>query len=159
LHLVGCLHRCTGDARSHKHEVYDKICLKKYNFDIRAFVGFTAWMKKFFLSNSELLLPIECWCWELPLHLIALSDTNTRLDSPARQNGPSQRHLTTHNTHKRHPCLRPNSNPQSQQASGRKTHGLARAATEMGWNTFIPVHLWNRKFWRANRLAAVYKIM
>jgi hypothetical protein len=31
MNLVGCLHRCTGDARSHKHQVQNEQCkLKKF---------------------------------------------------------------------------------------------------------------------------------
>jgi len=40
--------------------------------------------------------------------------------------------LTTHNTHNRHPRPRWDSKPQSQQASGRRSYALDRAATGTG---------------------------
>jgi hypothetical protein len=48
-------------------------------------------------------------------------------------------YLTTHNTHKKHPFFRWDSNPQSQQASGRTPTPLDHAATgigdfDNGWN-------------------------
>ena len=46
-------------------------------------------------------------------------------------------YLTTHNTHNKHPCPRRDSNPQSQQASGRRPTPLDRAVAGTGRQLLI----------------------
>ena len=50
----------------------------------------------------------------------SVTNTHTRWNSPGRGIGLSQRRLTTHNSHKIHPCPRQTSNPRSKPASSRK---------------------------------------
>jgi len=68
----------------------------------------------------------------------------TLYESSARRGNLTWQNTTL--TRDRHPCPRPDSNPQSKQASGRKTHALDRAANgidrhkEILWYIFISVN-------------------
>ena len=78
------------------------------------------------LSYSGLSLRIHSMCRGLFLHLITFKDTQTphTLCRTSLDEGSASRrdfYRTTHNTTDRHPCHRWDSNPQSQQATGRRT--------------------------------------
>jgi len=52
-------------------------------------------------------------------------------------------YMTKHNFHKRHPWLRWDSNPRSQEASGhgdRKWHIFSRYMPSMGWTSTLSLH-------------------
>ena len=59
----------------------------------------------------------------------------TPLDEWSARRG--DRYLTTHNTHKRHPCPRRYSNPQSQYLSVSQTHALDSATIGIGSDVFV----------------------
>ena len=90
-------------------------------FDTFILIDGISWM--FFLL-VQLLLPAHCTYRGLLLHLITLYNTDRQSvelvwtrDRPVAETAT----CTTHNTHKRHTSMPPlDSNPQSQQASGRR---------------------------------------
>ena len=67
--------------------------------------------KTFFLSYSDLFLPIHCRCRRLLLHVITLNDTHTHIPgrTPLDEGSAHRRHvyLTTHNIHKRQTSMPP----------------------------------------------------
>jgi hypothetical protein len=80
----------------------------------------------FFLSLSDLFHPLtmgaDSSCCILPHSVVTHTRTHSRYDPSGRGIGPSQRPQpdSTHHSHGRHPCLRRESNPQFQQASGHR---------------------------------------
>jgi len=80
-----------------------------------------------FISYSDLFLPAHRGCGGLVLHLITPKHTYTHAcawwDSSGQEISSSQRSLLVQHTivtRDRHQCLRRDSNPKSQQASGRR---------------------------------------
>ena len=83
---------------------------------------------------------LSCRCRGLLLHLITFKDSRTHsLGRTLLEERSARRrdlYLTTRNTHKRHPCPRCDSNPHSQQASGRRpTPQTARPPRSANYNS------------------------
>jgi hypothetical protein len=107
--------------------MFEKVTSTKFPFIQSDSISSNAWQSfflSFFLiltSYYILIVDVEVYCctWS---H--SMTHTPTTLGRAPLDEGSSQRrdlYLTKHNTHDRYPCHRRDSNPQFQQASGRRS--------------------------------------
>ena len=116
-----------GNMRRIREFFSSKTCLIWKSFFF--FLSFLVWSRP----------PTYSWCRGLPLHVIILNDAHTTLpwtsDRPDEDTSTRQ-HITL--TTKKHQCLRRDSNPQSQHASGR----IATPLRPQGhWDRCLYTHL------------------
>jgi hypothetical protein len=91
-----------------------------------------------FLDSPSGSRPFHCWGFEIKLRHTTLSRTSLDEWSARRR----KLYLTTQTlTRERHPCPRRDSNPQSQEASGRRTTHLIGRPLRSATNILIAVNL------------------
>ena len=110
---------CMLDTRVCKYIL--RICNTYCFSTARTHHSVTLYVHCLVLSQSDLCLPTHCRCTVLLLHLLTFDDTPHSIELLWTRDRPSQRPPYTQHTRyttDRYPCPRPDSNPQSPQASG-----------------------------------------